>query len=175
MTLLLLLIAITCQADSISKESALQNAYNLKKAGMYDKAIKIAKEYPNDNFARVIIADSHVKKKQYKDAAVWFTKAANNGHAYAMTVLGEMHYKGLGVSKNKDIAMKYYLKAADKEDPVAQNMLGEIYYHDFGGIDHKKLGALYWSKAARQGLTVAQNNICRYVPMLAINSGFYCD
>ena len=45
----------------------------------------------------------------------WFTKAANQGHAEAQTILGDMYYVGKGTNGGHEdytMAFKWYTKAA---------------------------------------------------------------
>jgi len=52
--------------------------------------------------------------RDYKQAAEWFSKAAELGHADAQYNLGELYNKGHGVKKNKKIAQKWYKAAAEQ-------------------------------------------------------------
>jgi len=50
--------------------------------------------------------------RDYRQAAEWFGKAAEQGHADAQYNLGELYNKGRGVKKDKKIAQKWYEAAA---------------------------------------------------------------
>ncbi len=52
--------------------------------------------------------------RDYKQAAEWFSKAAEQGHADAQYNLGELYNKGRGVKKNKKTAQKWYKAAAEQ-------------------------------------------------------------
>jgi len=52
--------------------------------------------------------------RDYKQAAEWFSKAAEQGHADAQYNLGELYNRGRGVKKNKNIALKWYKAAAEQ-------------------------------------------------------------
>jgi len=55
--------------------------------------------------------------RDYRQAAEWFSKAAEQGHADAQYNLGELYNKGRGVKRDKKIAQKWY-KAAAKQGHV---------------------------------------------------------
>ena len=46
--------------------------------------------------------------KDYKTAVKWFRLAAEQGHLLAQANLGWIHYKGIGVSQDHEIALKYH-------------------------------------------------------------------
>ncbi len=52
--------------------------------------------------------------RDYKQAAEWFSKAAEQGHADAQYNLGELYNRGRGVKKNKKTAQKWYKAAAEQ-------------------------------------------------------------
>jgi TPR repeat protein len=54
------------------------------------------------------------QRKNYKVAADWFLKAANQGHQNAQYYLGKMYQQGLGVEKNYARAYFLYSLSADK-------------------------------------------------------------
>ena len=51
-------------------------------------------------------------EKDLKEAAKWYRKAAEQGHAYGQYNLGDMYENGKGVEKDRDEARKWYGKAA---------------------------------------------------------------
>jgi len=51
------------------------------------------------------------EEEDYKKAAKWITKAAEQGHTHAEFNLGWMYYEGLGVTQNYDAADKWTKKA----------------------------------------------------------------
>jgi uncharacterized protein len=52
--------------------------------------------------------------RDYQQAAEWFSRAAEQGHADAQYNLGELYNKGRGVKRNKKIAQKWYKAAAEQ-------------------------------------------------------------
>jgi TPR repeat protein len=66
-------------------------------------------------------------KNDYKKAADWYLKSANQGFADAQTMLGVMYAKGIGLPKNLAEAISWYRKAAMQGNKHAQRNLGMLY------------------------------------------------
>ena len=47
--------------------------------------------------------------KNFKKAIEWFTKSAEQGHAYALENLAAMYFNGLGATKNYQKAYTHFL------------------------------------------------------------------
>ena len=62
-------------------------------------------------------------KKSYKNAAKWFTQAAEQGLAVSQYQLGELFNKGRGVKRSKKRANKWYRAAAKQGHIKAKNRL----------------------------------------------------
>jgi len=65
--------------------------------------------------------------EDYKEAAKWFTKAAEQGDADAQYNLGIMYDNGRGVPKDDKEAVKWYRKSAEQGYADAQYNLGVMY------------------------------------------------
>ena len=90
-----------------------------------------------------------------KDAAVrYYEMAADQGHVYAMTIVGNCYRFGDMVAKDYDIALKYLTLASTLNNPAAKNGLGSMYEEGQGVeinlayvnqlyIDAAKLGSHY--------------------------------
>ncbi len=65
--------------------------------------------------------------QDYKEAAKWFTKAAEQEHIQAQFNLGVMYSKGQGLTQDYSEAIKWYRRAAEKKYAHAQNILGLMY------------------------------------------------
>jgi hypothetical protein len=61
--------------------------------------------------------------QSYTEAAKWYRKAAEQGHAEAQVQLGVLYSNGLGVAANTAEATKWLLKAA--EQGHAKEMMAE--------------------------------------------------
>ena len=65
-------------------------------------------------------------KQSYKAAAVWYRKAADQGHAQAQCDLGDIYRNGRGVVQSSKEAALRYRKAADQGYANAQSNLGAM-------------------------------------------------
>ncbi len=61
--------------------------------------------------------------RNYKNAAKWFSQAAEQGHAESQYQLGELLKKGKGAKRNKKLANKWYRAAAKQGHIKAKNRL----------------------------------------------------
>ncbi len=108
------------------------------------------------NFSNIYTKE---RKKHYKGAIKWYSKAAEKSNAEALLRLGSIYQDRKGGLKNYKKAFQYYHKAIDQENLGAYNNLGTMYLLGQGvARDYKKALKLY-HKAAWQNLAVAQNNI----------------
>src|SRR5262249_18741052 len=64
--------------------------------------------------------------QDFKKAAKWFRKVAENGDVNAQFTLAAYYEKGLGVDKNTLEAMKWYGKAAEGGDEEAEEALKRL-------------------------------------------------
>jgi TPR repeat protein len=94
--------------------------------------------------------------QDYKQAAAWYRKAAEQGRAEAQLNLGVMYARGDGVPKDYAEAVRWSRKAADQGNAGAQYNLGQDYI--FGtGVPKDETKAVFWyRKAAEQGEAKAQ-------------------
>ena len=98
----------------------------------------------------------------YKEAAKWYRKAAEQGHPEAQYNLGVMlgtSGLGRGIEKNEKEAAKWYRKAADQGVPDAQYNLGWMYDNGAGVPENDKEAVMLYRKAAEQGHAKAQNEL----------------
>ena len=97
--------------------------------------------------------------KDNQKAAMWFRKAAEQGHADAQFVLGLMYAKDEGLEKNDWKATEWFRKAAEQGHADSQFNLGVRY--GFGRGVRKDYGLAFncYQKAANQGHAFAQNNL----------------
>ena len=103
-----------------------------------------------------LFASGEIIVRDYKQAAFWFLKSAEQDHLGAQWALGLMYEHGEGVEKNYDKAVFWYTKSAEQGDARAQNDLGLMYYNG-KGVKQDYDQVRYWfSKAAEQGHAKAQ-------------------
>ena len=72
------------------------------------------------------------KKGQAQKAAECFKVAAEKGMKEAQSNLGYCYYKGIGVAKNYEEAVKWYSKAANQGYALTQYNLGDSYLNGHG-------------------------------------------
>ena len=98
-------------------------------------------------------------KQDYNEAAKWFRKAAEQGHADAQNNLGLAYFNGNGVPQDYNEAVKWYRKAADQGNAYAQNNLGLVYFNGIGVLKNYNEAAKWFRKAADDGHHWAQYNV----------------
>jgi TPR repeat protein len=67
--------------------------------------------------AGVRLADAPGGAADYGQAAAWFRRAADHGHAGAQSALGVMYLRGQGVSRSRIEAIKWLTLAAGQDSP----------------------------------------------------------
>lgn len=115
-------------------------------AGDVEAQIQLAKAYEEGGcFDQKHLLCFDRVKQDYKKAAYWYKKAAEQGNTEAQLDLGVMYMNGLGVDKNIDKFIEWYSKAGEQGNTIAQGVLGRYYF--YGNVvdtDYKK--AAYWYK-----------------------------
>ncbi len=87
----------------------------------------------------------------YREAANWWRKAAEQGNAFAQRNVGQMFSRGKGVPQDYAEAVKWYRKAAEQGDARAQNELGAMFYHGKGVPKDYDEAEKWFQKAAALG------------------------
>ncbi len=100
---------------------------------------------------------SEVKNDQ--EAVRWLRKAADQGHAEAMTRLAQMYANGQGLNKDEAEAARWYRKAADQNYSDAILSLGVLYEGGRGVPRDEAEAARLYRKAAGQGNANAMHNL----------------
>lgn len=121
--------------------------------------------------------DLKIVEPNDEKAAMWFQRAAQNGHAMAQCNLGTMYEKGQGgLSQNEKEAQIWFEKAAAQGLVEAQFNLGVIYNKYSNNTTEPTLKQDYAKKAfecylaaAKQGFAYAQFN----VGVMYLNNGDY--
>lgn len=81
--------------------------------------------------------------EDYKQAATWYRKAAEQGDTAAETRLAALYRDGKGVARDMVQAADWYRKAAEQGDAGAQGILGVLY--SFGqGVAQNYVEAYFW-------------------------------
>ncbi|PJB70426.1 MAG: hypothetical protein CO093_08105 [Alphaproteobacteria bacterium CG_4_9_14_3_um_filter_47_13] len=98
--------------------------------------------------------------KNYKEALIWFSKAAAQNYEPAFYRLGALYYEGLGMEKrDPKQARNWFHRAALKGDLDATYALGLIYYNG-DGMEKDYVNAFrLWLRCAENNNADAQFNI----------------
>lgn len=88
--------------------------------------------------------------QDYKEAALWYRKAAEQGGADAQFSLGIMYANGQGVPQDYKEAASWYRKAAEQGYVRAQYHLGVMYDNGQGVPQDYKQAAMWYRKATEQ-------------------------
>jgi TPR repeat protein len=64
--------------------------------------------------------------QDYREAAEWFRKAAEQGEAAAQSWLGSMYSHGRGLPQDYEEAAKWFRKAAEQGHAEAKELLREM-------------------------------------------------
>lgn len=91
----------------------------------------------------------HGSEPDPKEAAAWYAKAAESGHAAAQWRLGALYEAGNGVEKSDARAALWYQRAAVAGHDQAQSCLA-ILYEEGRGVDMDDAKAVRWHLAAAE-------------------------
>lgn len=103
-------------------------------------------------------ADGRAVARDFKSAAGWFQKAADQGLAPAQYRLAALYEKGLGVAQDKRHARALYLRAAEAGNPRAMHNLAVLLADGDGKPDYAA-AATWFRKAAQYGVHDSQYNL----------------
>ena len=98
------------------------------------------------------LGDKYYFAGEYKKAAKWYKKSAEQGDASAQFYLGWMYTKERGVAQN-------YVQATYLFDDSPQSNLGLMYYNGQGVAQNYTQAAKWFKKSAKQGHAKAQYNL----------------
>lgn len=89
--------------------------------------------------------------RKYGPAWAEFEPLATQGTAEAQYYLGELYWHGLGIDKDRQLAIEWYRKAADQGHAGAQYWLGYIYASDKQDAMNSSRAIAWFEKAATAG------------------------
>jgi hypothetical protein len=88
--------------------------------------------------------------KRFKEAAEWFRKAADQGHAVAQFDLGNLYFEGLGLAQSDAQTLRWWRKAAELGHAGAQMNVASML--DSGrAVNPDPIEALRWKMKAAEG------------------------
>jgi TPR repeat protein len=97
--------------------------------------------------------------KDDRSAAIWWLKAAEQGHLKAQVNLAWAYENGVGVGRDPSNAAYWYTKAAEQNDAIAQYRLGYM-SEEGSGLEKNMATAVEWyRKSAAQGYAEAKTSL----------------
>lgn len=128
-----------------------------KRGGPARLRLEAARGVPEAQFKLgVAYYDGMEIAQDYQAAAMWFQKAAEQGHELAQFALGEMLLHGEGIPADEVEAAGWIRKSAQQGYAPAQDELAMMYSKGTG-VGQNDFEAVNWAtKAAEQGLPQAQ-------------------
>lgn len=106
-----------------------------------------------------IYAEGKQVKRDYKEAVVWYRKAADQGVARAQYHLAALYEIGQGLPHDEAEAARWYRKAAEQGLADAQYNLAGMLGLGRGGTYNPKEALQWYEKAAAQGDALARYNL----------------
>jgi tetratricopeptide (TPR) repeat protein len=126
----------------------------------FERGIQLNPNHPEIQFMLgFMYSNGHGISQDHVQAAIWYRKAGERGHAAAQYNLGCYYRDGQGVSRDYAQAMVWFRRAIDQNSTDAQTSLGSLYYHG-QGVTQDYVQALDWfHRAAEQNNAAAQYNL----------------
>ena len=152
--------------DPTVKRSGLDQAAAALKAGDYATAVRELRPLAEQGdpwaqgYLAVLYAHGHGVPQDDTEAAKWYRRAAEQGHAVGQYQLGLYYAEGRGgVPRDDTQAVKWYRQAADQGVASAQTNLGFMYAEGRGVQQDDTEAAKWYRRAADQGQALAQLNL----------------
>jgi TPR repeat protein len=98
-------------------------------------------------------------KQDYRQAARWYRRSAEQGYGPAQYDLALMYERGTGVIEDANEALKWHRKAAEQGITRAQVNLGMLYTSNKSGEQDYNEAVKWFVEAARQNDPIAQYNL----------------
>lgn len=164
-----------CGAGGLAAGGAVADgagAWQAYRAGKYEAAFKELKalaeggDADSQYYLGTLYSDGKVVKRDYRQAAEWYGKAASQGHGDAEFTLGFLYLAGAGegtgaVFADLQLATKWLKMAAAKGHTAAQSALATVYGEGYG-IARDIAQAQRWAEpAAARGDAAAQYELGR--------------
>lgn len=144
-------------------------AWQAYRAGAYERALRMLRPLAEAGDAEAqydlgtLYCDGLAVKRNYRQAAEWFSRAAEQGHLGAQFTLGFLAYHGAGrgeedgaLARDPIAAARWLKPAARRDNPMAQYLLASL-YRKGEGVPKDDDKALSWAlAAAEQGVPGAQ-------------------
>ncbi|UXZ04738.1 tetratricopeptide repeat protein [Moraxella nasicaprae] len=106
----------------------------------------------NDANLQYLTGFAYDKKEDFENAAKFYAKAAEQGHAKSQYNLATMYSDGQGVARDEKKAAEWYTKAAEQGHPEAQFNLAVMYRKGYGVAKDKAIAKEWFGKACDNGI-----------------------
>jgi TPR repeat protein len=117
--------------------------------------------YPTSPRLNFQLGRAYHAARNFREAAAFFLRAAEEEYAAAETALGDAFQHGTGVSQSYSDAIHWYSKAARQGFAIAQNSLAAMYEQGLGSPPDIIVAVDWYRKAAKQGDSAGQANLAR--------------
>ncbi len=105
------------------------------------------------------LAEGKGTDQNFKDAAKWYQRSADQGFAQAQYRLGTLYERGLGVKADEARAKAWYERAAEQGNIKAMHNLAVLSANSKAGAPDYTTAAKWFSQAAERGLADSQFNL----------------
>jgi hypothetical protein len=151
----------------IKPATAIQNAVEVQKSLSKVEEVSSVSPEQRDAWTQNNLGDLYYYgygvAQDYKAAAQWYRKAAEQGSAAGQCNLGFMYISGYGVAKDYSKAAEWYRKAAEQGNADGQNNLGIMYENGYGVTKDRQKAMEWYGKAVEQGHYGAQQTLKRLI------------
>ncbi|MCQ2274587.1 MAG: sel1 repeat family protein [Bacteroidales bacterium] len=106
-------------------DKAIESLERIAEGGYYRASFMLGLWYAGYSFRNQ--AFTIESGRNMEKAAYWYLQAANQGHADAMSLLGQMFFKGVGVSKDLEKAVYWYKESTKYGGADAALLLGDCF------------------------------------------------
>lgn len=166
--LLLMVAILTFSSVALHAEEMGQDEcgslYLAQKSRAFDLCMQFAEQ--DHAKAQKYLADMYywgwqdkVKEPDYKQALLWYKRAARGGDVTAKYVLGVMYEQGKGTDINYERSSQWFYSAAEDGHRDAQYNLGNMFSKGSGVKRNRQLAVKWYTRAAEQGNVDAMYNL----------------
>lgn len=144
-------------SSEVFDQPALFTHFGVTTGGMsldFDKTRQAAAA--GDADAQFSLGEAHEEgneglSRSVTEAAVWYRRAAEQGHLEAQLALAQLYDQGQGVEKDDRQALHWFVQAARQGEPQAQFYAAYKYFHGEGTAPNEAEAATWLKRGAEQG------------------------
>ncbi|GES73379.1 kinase-like domain-containing protein [Rhizophagus clarus] len=131
------------------------NENKRKPSQFFDEIIQAYLKYYNNGFTKSFDFYKFLENHNSRSREIinYFVKNQNTQHY--KVIIGNFHYKGFGIDKNKDMAFKWYVYASQHNDINGYFQVGWCYHYGYGIKKDLKKAFKFYQIAANNGCNIA--------------------